>query len=500
MVQTGGRETARFRFSGVAFRPALLLLAPLLATMPIFVPNIRIVRDLSGAPLLFGNIATGMMAACLVATVAFLAYVLLGGGWLKGIPPRRLPWVVPVVYGMAQTAMWATTIAWHEAPGAVLFGIGAVLGVCLVPLLLLWGACYALDFRSVLLHGALSCLISIAMVEAISFLSPTLAGVAWCLCAVVGAAAPMAMLRGKGILAVDEGEGADPAPPSAAGGDDFGGGGPSARAAIADFFKTMWLPLLGLVVCVACSCMAETSVDGHVAHGEYVSLAVASVVAAALALVRSATPLVMRIDLLVVPALIAVALVLHAFFGERASASLLVANLVYVPTMFISLYAMASLMALRGFSRLLVAGITLAACCLAMIAGSALNVVLADENGAGPAVNIATNVYYAVVLCHLGFTIWRTLTGHAGEASPAGLAMVENVRARRCDELATRFGLTGREREILEYLGRGYNSGYIAQTLLISGNTVRTHMRNMYRKMGVSSHAELLSLFNEPQG
>lgn len=137
MVQTGGRETARFRFSGVAFRPALLLLAPLLATMPIFVPNIRIVRDLSGAPVSFGNIATGMMAACLVATVAFLAYVLLGGGWLKGIPPRRLPWAVPVVYGMAQAAMWATTIAWHEAPGAVLFGIGAVLGVCLVPLLLL---------------------------------------------------------------------------------------------------------------------------------------------------------------------------------------------------------------------------------------------------------------------------------------------------------------------------------------------------------------------------
>lgn len=498
MARTEERATGRFGFSGVAPRPALLLLGPLLATMPIFVPNVRMMRDLSDAPLSFGNLATGMMVACLVAAVAFLAYA-LAGRRPKGSLPFWLPWLAPAVYGMAQVAMWVTMLTWHEAPGAVLFGIGAVLGVCLVPVLLLWSACYALDFRSVLLHGALACLVSVAMVELIAFLPPAAAAAAWCACSVVGAAAPV-VLRGR-PAAREAGEGdAGTAAPVSVLADGGGGDGPSVRAAIADFLKTMWLPLLGLVVCVACSCMAETSIDGRVAHGEYVGLAIASVIAAVLALVRSETPLVMRIDLLVVPFLIAVALVLRAFFGEGASGSLFAANLVYIPMMFISLYAMASLMALRGFSRLLVASLTLGACCLAMIVGSELNKVLADENGAGPAVNIATNVYYAVVVCHLGFTMWRTLTGHGGDASPAGLAVVETARARRCDELAARFGLTGREREILEYLSRGYNSGYISQTLLISGNTVRTHMRNMYRKMGVSSHAELLSLFNERQG
>lgn len=493
MVHAEGRAAPRFGFAGVAFRPALLLLAPLLATMPIFVPNIRIVRDLSQAPLSFGNIATGMMAACLAATAVFLACVFSGRRWKA--PRAGALWAVPAMYGAAQVTMWVTTLAWHEAPGGVLFGIGAVLGVCLVPLLLMWSSCYALDFRSVLLHGALSCLVSIALVEAVALLPVVSAAVVWCACAFAGAAASV-VLQGKSVLVsapAADGAGGTPA----VFGEVAGADAPSARAAIADFLKTMWLPLLGLVVCVTCSCMAETTIDGRVAHGEYVGLAVASAVAAALALVRFATPLVMRIDLLVVPVLIACSLVLRAVLGEGTAGTLLGANLVFVPTMFISLYAMASLIALRGFSRLLVAGVTLAVCCLAMIAGSVLNVLLAETRDTGPAVNVATTVYYAAVLCHLGFTMWRTLTGRGGEASPAGRAMVETARARRCDELAARFALTGREREILEYLGRGYNSGYIAQALLISGNTVRTHMRNMYRKMGVSSHAELLSLFNE---
>jgi DNA-binding CsgD family transcriptional regulator len=60
-------------------------------------------------------------------------------------------------------------------------------------------------------------------------------------------------------------------------------------------------------------------------------------------------------------------------------------------------------------------------------------------------------------------------------------------------------GLTGREREILEYLvaGRTYNE--IAKALVLSEKTVSVHVSNMLRKTGTASRAELAQLANRLQ-
>lgn len=68
---------------------------------------------------------------------------------------------------------------------------------------------------------------------------------------------------------------------------------------------------------------------------------------------------------------------------------------------------------------------------------------------------------------------------------------------KRCDELAQEFGISPRETEVLYYLGRGYNHGYIARKLFLSENTVRTHVRHIYAKLGISSREELLNLIDE---
>ena len=60
--------------------------------------------------------------------------------------------------------------------------------------------------------------------------------------------------------------------------------------------------------------------------------------------------------------------------------------------------------------------------------------------------------------------------------------------------LAAEYGLTNREREVLEQLALGHNSRYIAGALLISESTVRTHMRSIYRKLAVSTQSELVLL------
>jgi DNA-binding NarL/FixJ family response regulator len=54
--------------------------------------------------------------------------------------------------------------------------------------------------------------------------------------------------------------------------------------------------------------------------------------------------------------------------------------------------------------------------------------------------------------------------------------------------------LTPREAEVLELLSDGRTNAQIAQRLTIGIETVRTHARNIYRKLGISSRRELGSL------
>jgi DNA-binding NarL/FixJ family response regulator len=50
--------------------------------------------------------------------------------------------------------------------------------------------------------------------------------------------------------------------------------------------------------------------------------------------------------------------------------------------------------------------------------------------------------------------------------------------------------LTGREREVLGLIGRGLRNGEVAATLGISENTVAGYIKDIYRKLGISSRAE----------
>jgi len=49
------------------------------------------------------------------------------------------------------------------------------------------------------------------------------------------------------------------------------------------------------------------------------------------------------------------------------------------------------------------------------------------------------------------------------------------------------YGLTPREREILERLTEGHLQKYIARELLLSRHTVDTHLRNIFGKLHVHS-------------
>ena len=57
-------------------------------------------------------------------------------------------------------------------------------------------------------------------------------------------------------------------------------------------------------------------------------------------------------------------------------------------------------------------------------------------------------------------------------------------------EFSDEVELTGREREVLELIGKGFSFPEIATLLAISAHTVTTHVRHMYRKLEVRSKSE----------
>lgn len=67
----------------------------------------------------------------------------------------------------------------------------------------------------------------------------------------------------------------------------------------------------------------------------------------------------------------------------------------------------------------------------------------------------------------------------------------DSVEAR-CARAARTFELTRREEEVLALLLEGRTRSEIARELFVSGDTVKTHVRNLYRKTGVAGKDELV--------
>lgn len=62
------------------------------------------------------------------------------------------------------------------------------------------------------------------------------------------------------------------------------------------------------------------------------------------------------------------------------------------------------------------------------------------------------------------------------------------------DDIFRGYGLTSREKEILELLMDGVDNYYISDSLSISPNTLKKHTFNIYRKLGINSRTELMRM------
>ena len=71
------------------------------------------------------------------------------------------------------------------------------------------------------------------------------------------------------------------------------------------------------------------------------------------------------------------------------------------------------------------------------------------------------------------------------------------VRELRSDPLAFQKILTRREQEVLTYIGGGHSDAEIGKKLGLSGTSVQSHRRNLFRKLDVHSTPELIRFANE---
>lgn len=109
-------------------------------------------------------------------------------------------------------------------------------------------------------------------------------------------------------------------------------------------------------------------------------------------------------------------------------------------------------------------------------------------------------VRYTVLACLLVYALFLVLAvgrRRISERSESvGIVFIGSEQAfeRRCVEVAESAGLSSREQEIMALLSQGKSVNSIAEDLGISANTVRTHNKNLYKKLGVHTKGDLLEL------
>ena len=126
--------------------------------------------------------------------------------------------------------------------------------------------------------------------------------------------------------------------------------------------------------------------------------------------------------------------------------------------------------------------------------GETAGVLLGQLESPAIAVTVLAYVVTVTVVLALNDSAFaqRRIFADLDVAAPVP-AVFESLDAG-CERLGAECGLTVREVEVLQMLVKGRSKSYIAETLFISENTVRSHSKHIYQKLGVHSKQEVLDL------
>ena len=477
------------------------MLAAFLATLPVYAPNHLLFETgvfdtaVFMAPfantLLVGSAVAGTLAAAVAASGRS---PFLGRGWVLAGAGCYL-----VGYGLFMAAA-AVPGAGTSAAGIL---VGALLALGTVELAIAWGAYLAAyDLRQALLWMAV-------MVGLSSLLAMLLASVTF----VVGALVFCALLplgcflpcwkAARGELACPH----DGAPTVRRDAAVRGGSLAALGRGVAAMGRLLAMPFAGLMV-FAFLMGARKFILFDVVHMEVLGCVLGALVVVSLCFVRSSRALLPVIYRLVLPAFALLLIFLNSFPSGTVPLWL-AAWLSYVFFGMLAILALASLAAMAHGGELpcaMVYGLAVAAFSACSLLGVlASGTVPFHQQEGGPALLVVSTLFFVLLIADALGALWRAsrtgavsadgtddLPGRPAAAAPRTLDV-----AARCEALADGASLTPREREILGYLGRGHGIAFVAETLVISDSTVRTHVKAIYRKLAVGSREELLAKVDE---
>lgn len=430
---------------------------------------------------------------------------------LAALRGHRLPG--RVLYGLGASLYVLTTLAFAllslgsiasvPAAGILLFSVVTSLGS--VALGLVWGRTFKLlGARLALVSVGIAGVASAVLGAALAHLPGALCAGLFVACAVATALLPLACGFRAAAANVDAWE-------------DGAAGQRSMGERLRSFADVCAPALIGLLAfAFVVGTMRALVVEAHPFH--LISLAIDGAVLVVLGLVRSKNLLAGLVYRNLIPALavllLAVGNISLALVGSSPVDTAMI-YLLYTLAALLTLATLAAVAHAGEFPSDFVYGIPFALFCLASFAGLQCAEVMSDE-AVWVSTTVITTVYaFAMVVVpalraqrientEAELLLDRDERGRAEASSGkarGGAAANDTREARetptleeRCAELVRIHRLTGREAEILAYLAAGYGSGYISEALYISPNTVRTHIHNIYGKLGVNSREEVLDL------
>lgn len=164
----------------------------------------------------------------------------------------------------------------------------------------------------------------------------------------------------------------------------------------------------------------------------------------------------------------------------------------------------------RGASAALTFCIVRGVWSLDLLLGSSLYAINDQLAGAGIDPGILTIVLVVAVAGAYMFVFASGTNGSLDllkpQAGPVAEKPADPAAATRrdtesvCAELAARANLSPREADVLRLLARGRTTARIQDELGISTNTVNTHVRHVFQKLGVHSRQELLDVVEKERG
>ena len=112
--------------------------------------------------------------------------------------------------------------------------------------------------------------------------------------------------------------------------------------------------------------------------------------------------------------------------------------------------------------------------------------------------SVRVSVVLALVITFVFSAFHKSRFPEAGfEDDGAVCAGSKGMWMKRCNALGDACGLSERQKEVLILIAQGRSAKYVEQELSISLSTAQTHIRNIYRKVGVHSRQELLDEIEE---